>query len=741
MSKKIIIDYSAQPTVGQAFDYMIQVGGLNVVYPNGLDRVDFDYEIYAGVDPDKVNIQATLSTTINETIAFLVANYSIPGITYEKVNSTIEVNINLEGHILVSIFGINPSITIDTEDISNITYVNLKYFFQYKNIVGDTYLCEIFKKNYTGAYQEINGIAILEKASVTNHLDPIRGGGVQLQLEATKDLTLEDLYSESEQDFSVKLYKNDNVIFRGFLNPDGVYQDYVKDEWRINLDCVDGLGSLSNLSFVQDNGLHFIGKMTAQDIVYQCLKRTGILMPINTSINILYEGLTSSDDILKNIYLNTDRFYKSDGLSTKDSTLMSCEEVLRSVLDIFKACVTQIDGEWYIYKPNEIYIQPYVMFRRFDLDNHYIGNKTINLNKSLGSQIDGFYPHHCTGNQRIEIKGSISGFRLGYKYGYVSGLLENGDLYHNSNLEYDGWNISPTGETYLINDPLDVTGLRTHINYSFGNILLATSNPVSLIEGDSFKLNVTLKSNGLSHFVVVVKIGSYFMNGAGQWVTSGIGSITFQLSGNSDGATISKSFEIQSQPLPISGNVEVLLYVPTADISIPTNKIDATNGEYESVQLEPTADGSAIQGEFHTVERGNRPSSIVKPNQTVYNGDNPSQVYNGTIFKEDALNPTELWYRVNSALKQPLLQIAAEEELRIAQRPTKVFRGDFYGFIPYLSLVTINNVGQFMFTEWSYNTSTNITTAKHLELFAAELFNIEYKYSIDYGNTVKPTIK
>ena len=157
------------------------------------------------------------------------------------------------------------------------------------------------------------------------------------------DLTLEDLYTENEQDFTVRLYKNGKVVFIGFLKPDGIYQSFTRDIWTISMDCIDGLGAISNLSFVQPNGFRFIGKMSAIDIIYNCLRRTGISLPINTSINTVYDGLIRSPnmDVLTKVKMNADRFFRADGQNTGDGTIMSCEEVLKSVLDVFCACITK----------------------------------------------------------------------------------------------------------------------------------------------------------------------------------------------------------------------------------------------------------------------------------------------------------------------------------------------------------------------------------------------------------------
>lgn len=738
MGKKIIIAFDSNPVPGVAWDYTIQIDGIDLVYPNGLTNLTFEYEPFEGTDPDKVNIRGNTSLTINDTLAFLVANYSTDSITYARVNDTIEVRVNTDLFTVVYINAENPSISITTEDVSSITTVNLKYFFEYKNIVGDTYFCEIFKKDYIGPSTEIHGTVILEKASSNTHLDPIRGGGATLELEANTDLTLEDLYSDSEQDFTVKIYKNNKIAFQGYLNPDGVFQDYVSDGWIITLDCVDGLGAIENLSFVQDNGLHFTGKMLAIDIVRQCLRRSGVSLPINVRIDLTYEGLNPSDEILREVYFDTNRYVRTD-----NDTIMSCGEVLKSILDVFKACVTQWDGEWYIYKPNDIFTQPIVEFHRYDINNNPLFNKTVNLNKLLGSQIDNFYPHHCTGNQRIEIKGGIGGFRLGYKYGFVAGLLDNPELAKNGNtLDYDGWVVNDP--YFLLNDPLKSNGFYFKNNFDLiGTAPTVTSLPITVAEGDqiSIKMDFNVTSNfGSSYIKMRIKNDDNYLNYFAEdplapfddlvnanWTTDSSDTVIFYLHGKIGSVTF---------PLPkivSDGNLEVSILLFQNSGTNSTTLISF-------LDVIPTQSSNTIEGEFHTVERVNRVSTIVKENQTVYNGDNAGVVYIGAIYN-NILEPTQLWSRFTSADKFPILRIAAEEELRIAQRPMKVFSGDFYGYIPYLSLITINNIGKFMPIEWSYNTKTNITTCKSLELFVAELTDIVYSYTIDYGNVVKPTIK
>ena len=741
MAKRVILSFTENPTAGVGFNIGIQINDISINYDNGEIYLTVNYLTNGNPDviPFDCELQTNLSDTIDKTLAFLKSNWTANFISYSRVDDTIVMLIQSDD-LSIYIGAKSTSINITIQDVDDSENLNLKYFFQYTNHVGDTFLCQIFKKYYLGSSTEINGTATLEKAGVKSHTDSIKGTGLAIDLEASTDLTLEDLYSDNEQDFTVKFYRNGVVMFRGYLKPDGVFQSFTEDSWIISLDCVDGLGALSNLSFVNDNGFRFTGRMKAIDIIYYCLKRTGILMPVNTSINILYNGLTPANDldILTKIYLNADRFFKEDAQSTGDGTLMSCEEVLKSILDIFRACITQANGQWYIYKPNEIYVNPYVVFRQYNISNVYTGYTTINLNKSLGSQINNFYPHHSARNQKIEISGGISAFRLGYKYGFAEGLITNNLFKHTGN-DFDNW--TENSLVGWINDPIKTTAFKVAPRDRLGSTprtKMLTSNLISLAAGDLIKVSISYnaQSGGLNpHYALFkVRLGSYYLNKTGQW-------------GSSDSIIILKieqtgsrgyfDFTISADELPISGNVYAEIYRPEKD----NNTYASYPVEITDFNIVPNVEAtSGHQGEFHTVSRNNKVSSLIKDNLTVYNGDSTGLVYTGVIMKEDSVTPTDLWSRAGTFENYPLLRIAAEEELRIAQKPLKVFSGDVEGYIPFLSLIDIDGVGKFMPIEYSYDTSMNKLTIKHLELFSPEISDILYKFTFDYGNTVKPTI-
>ena len=83
------------------------------------------------------------------------------------------------------------------------------------------------------------------------------------------------------------------------------------------------------------------------------------------------------------------------------------------------------------------------------------------------------------------------------------------------------------------------------------------------------------------------------------------------------------------------------------------------------------------------------------------------------------------------------------DDLRIQANAIKIFSGSVYGEIPYMSVINIDNIdGLFMPIEYSYDFRTKLLELKSLQFYNADLADIQYLVSPDYGNnTIKPTIK
>lgn len=758
--RKILIEFTGNPIIGNAFSYDLTINDVPFLYPNGLTSLNLDYVSGSDVPYVSIGIKNTLSETIDATLNFLITYYSSPYINYARVENNIEIILNFENAVVTYPQDSNENILISDDAYDPNIKLKLKYLVEWADAENVVYSVRIYQKGYTGASIEVSGYGVLKYGSVKDNLEAVRGNGLDLSLNATTELTLEDLYTEEENSFVVKMYRKNKLLFDGYLKPDGVYQSFVQEQWVISLSCVDGLGLLKDLAFVRPNGFQFIGKQKAIDVVYNCLKRTGLQMNINTSVNIYYEGLTPSDELdpLHEVYVSVERFIKSD-----NDTIMDCNEVLTSVLNLFNASICQMNGEWYIYRLNELFENPIVKFRQYsETDNSFIKLNTKNLEFNLGSQINNFYPHHCGGNQQIEIKGSVSAARLNYKYGFLKSISSNKYLNH-IGLVYENWTV--LNSDLIIIDPLKDQGLITKPISGNGGGPVTTlpilqSENLNLTIGDTLKIRIKVQKTNLNeyyydpyndefflpHFVQRFKI--VLTNGTTTYYIKKIAEdYSWDLTDQTIDLQYTESFDysVPIPQLPINGDVYIILYqnyVRTysgADPAPEYTNAEVTLVDFINQSTTNTATGAI--GEFHTVQRQKRPSSISTETSTIYNGDSPTVIYEGGIIKNDNTTPTSVWFRRGKTETKTILQIAVEDKLIIQQKPQKLFTGDIYGFMPYLSIINIDNLeGKFFPIEWSFNAMTNTTSVKLLQFFGDDLTDIEYKYTLDYGNTTKPTI-
>jgi hypothetical protein len=684
---------------------------------------------YTITDPIMLAIGVDLNETINKTLAYLQTYFVNNLISYTRVNDTIECRIEADAVINISV--VNSSLELSQEEIEP-DFLNLKYYLIY----GD-YTLNIYQKNYLGNNFEIYGSFIIKKASVTNILDTIRGTGIDLSLEANSQLTFDEFLLADEFTYKTELVKSGQIIFNGYIKPDGVQQSFVADQWLINIESTDGLGALKDLSFVQTNGLPFLDKLSMFDVIKACLDRTRLTMTINSSVNLGYLGY-EGENILKDTYINSERFIKD----SNDNVLMDCNDVMNSILNLFSAVITQENGQWWVYRPNDI-SNGIVEFINNDTDVKF----TKNISYTLGSQINNFYPHHCGANQQIEVEGAISAYRLNYQYGLLDGYISNKNLKHDGLLNYAGWNELTYFNEKVVNIPGDTSGLIMNYTESFQEVLKSDSFFITKDSVLTFKAKVTSYAYRNSFlFKIKTSDGYYFatyipdeeiINGTGQWTTNPNAFIQIDLGEFENAQSSEAEFTITLLPVLNDCNIEIIILVP---MYFYTNQKGLTEVNYVQISDDILKKNGWV-GEFHTVSRKDPPSSITKENQKVFNGDSRN-IFVGAIFKENQIDVTDLWTRKNKFEQKALLQISAEDDLRIQSSPIKIFSGDVFGQLPYLSIIQIDNIfGLFMFIEYSFDVKANVLSGKLKQFFYNDLGDIDYLFSYDYGNnTIRPTI-
>ena len=481
----------------------------------------------------------------------------------------------------------------------------LKYYIEYDDTESVTHLFEIYDDNYNGTAIEVYGFVTLDMASISSPLEAIKGSGLRVELEADSTLTFSDLYSEEQRTLPV-IYTRDSVVkFRGFLNPENWYESLTSDKWNVSFDCVDGLGFLSSLSYVTPAGLPYLGKDTLLNVIAKCLLRTGVEANINTDIDIYYTGLATNVNVLANVYTIQERFIKDDG-----ATIMSCEEVLRSILEPFAACLTMIDGEWFIYKPSQLTDNTISNYYRYSYLGVALAPTTgfKEFYKILGSQIDGYYPHYCNGNQSLSFKNSIGAYRISYKYGLVKSFITNPYFYTADGINISEWTINDN--TYMTLDAGDV-GVTFDIQDVSSTVALTSVN-ISLNLGVLVQFILRFQTLQSEYFDMTFRYqiklddtgsaDNYYLNSAGAWIKNVSTTYIENVLDRNLIAFDEFAHIIDAEALPVTGNVTMMAYNPIKN----GGSNFAKHIELVEMSVTNTSDDlGIIKGEFSHITKNN----------------------------------------------------------------------------------------------------------------------------------------
>ncbi|MVW92456.1 hypothetical protein FCL53_10815 [Elizabethkingia meningoseptica] len=633
---------------------------------------------------------------------------------------------------------------------------NTIYYIEYFDTENELVRIDIKKKDFNDQPTLIQGSAKLKYEDRKELTKPIIASTLEIDLEANDNLTLNDLYSEDERTFMVECKKGNNkMLFKGFVKPDGIWEDLVNGDWIISIDCIDGLSTLKDLSFVDDSGEAYTGDMCIRDVVYNCLRKIGYDLPINYFINIrLIGAYLPSESFLDKVYMNVIRFYQDSGKSKE----MDCESVLKSTLSLFGACIFMHNGEWYIIRMPSYF--PEMNFRRYEF-NVLSGETTRNIRSILGSDINGYYPHHINANQRKTILPSIQAYRVNLQFGGARSKILNSELIANSTTKIiNGWvydlndiniKLSPKGgleckslsywdspQLLLSNEPNKSEVFK---RYSINTFRAKFTNT-----GNSYNLYVNISTNNFSLFK---RFDGYY------WDNKTSGSSFLIPNTDDNGNTMNNVVaNIQMPELPEESYISIKIWKSTG------NESGGSSPGLLEIKYLGLVDNfnSDQKGEFYVSQRSKRISTVTKSDATVYNGDSTSNLYYCSLVLSDG-SPTEpAWRRQDKPFDdtgeglefRPLVSFIPEDALRMNPIPIPSLEGDILGYIPFLNIVEMKDLleGLYIFTDYSYDTKTCQIKCNMRRFFVRNFLtnrefrdNKFYEVEPDFGEETKVTIK
>src|SRR5690606_14985553 len=469
----------------------------------------------------------------------------------------------------------------------------------------------------------------------------------------------------------------------------------------------------------------------------------GLALEIYTSVAVGYDDLPTGADVFQNVKVNQKRFLKSD-----DVTQMDCESVLRSILEKYAASLFQVNGYWVItnmqYKSNAANT-----YFRYDSTGSYLYEEELSLGTIIGSDVNDFYPFHCNEDQQIEMSPSLGAIRINYKYGLLKVLNDNPEFKDISADPKDvpGWIIERPGNINIneASESIEVVDNGSSIR----NVLTASSMTGKM--GERLHLEFDLRrsegSDG-SCFVVLLEITdgtetrcliNWYFNGPDRiltddWEWTSDREPFFIRAQNSDTNGV---YKIDTIPLPFDGDVTVTICTPHNILFLALETRYIVN----SALIRPNTPEDAPQGEFHTVQRANKPSSIVDDVREISLADSPSNIYSGALYKADGVTLTSAW-SINGNPNGSIFRTMATLIMRASQKPAKIFSGSVYGFVKYPGSLSVDGLGGFVIKSYSYNTKKNITKVVGQQCYAGTVgVDLAFTQMFDYGESVEPTIK
>ena len=644
----------------------------------------------------------------------------------------------------------------------------------YKDIFNDEWALEILDDTYSGTVILKTGRVVINRKKV-KVMDVIRGMSLDIFLDAEQGDTTYDRFITTigDRKFPVKLKKNNTeIIFTGFLDVDGILESFVQDRWIVKLTASDGLGYLENTLYLDPNGNPYTGTQSELIILARCLQLTGQDMNFKLFDALLLfrtnpGAYSSLNKPIIQTRIDQDRFRNTD----QDQSAFNVKKVLEGILIKYGYTVWQQNNYWYVARIRDYWGEFNTLsYNEYDLDGKFQQQViTYDRNAVLGSQINGFFPHHAKANQQKRYTSALGAFKVLYTYGFVATLIENSNvLFTNSNPDIiPNWNIvgndytllpSATGTTFFaqIDTQVKFSSLRP-IEQLIEQLFYPYSNGSEVSADDILKVeitgNTTLKGRNINCYIqiyVTDLTDTYYLDDDGSWHDTPIKIIEIaNVKGNVVNEVVADfKIEITTAGVPINGRISINIY-DGLHRDILWLGVGSRQSFYTINNI--TINGlpnQGVTGESWTGTKTSDEVAIVDTEQKVYSGDNDSDVYIGALENNVGDN-TFVWARqipfVDQTEQWPLLYWLSFQRMEISFGNQLNFKGGIYGYLPYGRKLSIDNIdGVFMTIQMKYDTINGIMEAEHVRIYndrKSPQNEIYVEFSLEGDNVVKPAIE
>lgn len=315
---------------------------------------------------------------------------------------------------------INVLVTVGFTDVSNALYR-----LEYDDPVGGVTKVDIVQQGYSGSVTQVKGANIgfergLKGEGSQDKFISILATKATLYLSSETNFAFSGLYTNNPEEFKMNFYKN--AVLQGVYKvlPQQYSEDYKASPYYVSVVATDGLPSLKEYVFLQDDGQRFHDSMKAIELIAYILKKTKLELSIRVSINLYATAMNTAatDDPLDQAYVDCDTYYINEAEPTLDY-------VLRQIIEPFGASIVQENAVWNIVRIEEK--RGTYDYREFDFNGAFVSNSSFDPILSVQPVgTPGF--HFSDRDHFLQIMPGYGKIRVFYKLGLRENILENGDF-------------------------------------------------------------------------------------------------------------------------------------------------------------------------------------------------------------------------------------------------------------------------------------------------------------------------
>ncbi len=558
------------------------------------------------------------------------------------------------------------------------------------------YTLHITQKNYSGACDNVQGLSSAMVVSYSSPREAIVPSKATISLIARSLYHYLDLYSADERAFRVNFYENEVLEWRGWMMPEIWSQNFQDEGFAVQMVAADGLATLKNYPYVDKNANRITGKRRFIDIIFDCLDKLELEIPLQTGIDILEVKMRDTIDVTDTHPIIADPLYQltidtANFVDEKDK-VWDCHKVLTSLLNTFEANIFQSGGKWVI-EALDAKRTP-VFCTKYNADRTFAGYEIINYVQERRLPNAG-HPIFVSGPPELSISPAAKMVAINSDLVVVDNIIKNG-YFPNSAFDSNNKLIDFIGgapaERIVLGD--NKNAVKLGVANSFNNALYLETKPVYLVADGSTSLQVRInyqtdKTEQNTSALMFFKLdgGGYsFQGGEFGWVAARPDSYYFFY--NEQGQT-PVTFELQTPPIPATGNYTLRVY----QVAAGENPMGIHFVQYNSVGMTLLPGGKRpLEEQSVSAENPARYTWVPDAKEVLFT-DVPVNPNYANIFKnylEVGPEQTTLWhYRgiTNPAEQYPLNVMLITQDMYNLSRPIFNLRGTLRGYFRYVNLL------------------------------------------------------